>query len=298
MSMKPWIAAARLRTLPLAVSTMIMGHSLAAAKGQFNWWIAILSVLTAVSLQVLSNLSNDYGDSIHGADNESRIGPSRAVQSGAITAQKMKSAMKVMATITFVFGLPLLYIAFDSWSLRFIFLILGLIAIWAAINYTAGSKPYGYRGKGDISVFIFFGLLTVVGSYYLQTQSFDVMVLLPALSCGALSVGVLNVNNIRDIDSDSAAGKRSIPVQIGRRAAIIYHAFLLAVGIISLVLYGILADFDLIFNWLFLIMLPMFIINFRAVNSLEGALLDPYLKQLALSTAILILLFCGGLLFS
>lgn len=298
MSLKPWIEAARLRTLPLAISTMIMGHTLAAAKGTFDWWVTVLSILTAVGLQILSNLSNDYGDSVHGADSDTRIGPARAVQSGIISAKNMKKAMVLTLIVTLVFGLILLYIAFDSWQLRILFFTLGLLAIWAAVNYTAGNNPYGYSGKGDISVFIFFGLFTVIGSYFLQTKSFDPSILLPAISCGALSVGVLNINNIRDIQSDNAAGKRSIPVKIGRKAAVLYHGVLLTIGIGSLMIYGLVADFDHIANWLFLLLLPLFIINFRAVYRLEGAPLDPYLKQLALSTAVLILLFCGGLLFT
>ena len=243
MSLKTWIQAARLRTLPLAVSTMVLGHSIAYASGSFRWSIAILSILTAICLQVLSNFANDYGDSIHGADHQDRQGPQRAVQSGAISLSQMKAAVNLFAILSLVIGLALVYVAFDDWLLRGGFAMLGVLAIWAAINYTAGSNPYGYSGKGDIAVFIFFGLVTVIGSYFLQTWAWTWDVLLPATACGALSAGVLNVNNIRDIDSDKMAGKRSIPVKIGRKAAVRYHAFLLGVALGALIGYGVLQSF-------------------------------------------------------
>ncbi len=296
MSVKSWIEAARLRTLPLSLSTMIMGHSIAHADGSFRWIIAVLSLLTAISLQILSNLANDYGDSIHGADHQDRQGPTRAVQSGSISLSQMKSAVRLLALISLILGLSLIYVAIDDWMTQSVFVILGLLAIWAAINYTAGSNPYGYSGKGDISVFIFFGLVTVLGSYYLQTGIFYWKLLLPAVACGALSVGVLNVNNIRDIESDIIAGKRSIPVQIGRRSAVIYHAILLCLSLIALITYGIYESFGVSFKWLFLLLSPLLVINFLAVKSkTDPKQLDPYLKQLALTTAGVILLFSLGL---
>ena len=177
-----WLGAARLRTLPLAVSTMAMGHTLAYMDGAHDGRITILSILTAVFLQVLSNFSNDYGDSIHGADSSERQGPSRMVQSGVISLSQMKRAMNIMAILSLCTGILLIWVALDGWMMRILFLILGCLAIWAAINYTAGDRPYGYSGKGDISVFIFFGLITVVGSYFLQTGGWNMMILLPALS--------------------------------------------------------------------------------------------------------------------
>ncbi len=297
MTLKPWIQAARLRTLPLAISTMIMGHTLAASDGVFNWGIGILSILTAISLQILSNLSNDYGDSIHGADHIERKGPERAVQKGIISLQEMKHAMYVLVIVSLVLGLTLIWISFDDWVMRIVFLFIGLLAIWAAINYTAGAKPYGYSGKGDISVFIFFGLVTVLGSYFLQMHSLRWEIIFPAFTCGALSVGVLNINNIRDITSDEKGGKRSIPVQIGRPAAVKYHASLLVLAILALVAFGWLESFGMSLKWTFLITIPLFVINLKAVYKIkDAALLDPYLKQLALSTSALILLFCAGLI--
>lgn len=295
-SFKSWIQAARLRTLPLAMSTMVLGHSLAYASDGFSWSIAILSVLTAISLQVLSNFANDYGDSIHGADHQDRQGPQRTVQSGAISLSQMKHAVNTLAIVSLLCGLSLVFVAFDEWFFRGGFILLGVLAIWAAINYTAGSSPYGYSGKGDIAVFVFFGIVTVIGSYFLQTKTVTWDLLLPALASGALSVGVLNVNNIRDIDSDKIAGKRSIPVKIGRKAAVNYHGVLLLSALLSFIGYGLLQSFGLSLKWFFLLLSPLLLINFLAVkNKREPALLDPYLKQLALTTAGIIILFSMGI---
>jgi len=292
-SFKNWLSAARLRTLPLAVSTMAMGHTLAYADGSHALSITILSILTAVFLQVLSNFSNDYGDSVHGADSHEREGPQRMVQKGAITLSQMKKAMYVMAALSLITGTLTIWIAIEGWMLKAIFLALGLLAIWAAINYTAGEKPYGYSGKGDISVFIFFGLVTVLGSYFLQTGTSNWLILLPAIACGTLSTGVLNVNNIRDINSDQKAGKRSIPVKIGRRAAIRYHGLLLLSAVIALVCFGILRPYGWSMRWLFLPVSFLLLINFKAVRTYQQPeKLDPYLKQLALSSTALIAAFC------
>ncbi len=290
---KNWLAAARLRTLPLAVSTMAMGHTLAYIDGAHDIRITILSILTAVFLQVLSNFSNDYGDSIHGADSSDREGPSRMVQSGVITLPQMKRAMYIMAFVSLCAGTLLIWLAIDGWMMQGLFFILGLLAIWAAINYTAGDNPYGYSGKGDISVFIFFGLITVLGSYFLQTGGFNWMILLPAVACGALSTGVLNVNNIRDIESDYKAGKMSIPVKIGRVAAVRYHGFLLLTAFIALIIYGFLVPYGWSMRWLFIPVSLLLLVNFMAVKKYQSAdLLDPYLKHLALSSTALIASFC------
>ena len=288
-----WLAAARLRTLPLAVSTIGMGHTLAYIDGYHDLRITILSILTAVFLQVLSNFSNDYGDSIHGADSAERQGPMRMVQSGVISLSQMKQAMYIMALMSLCTGSLLIWVAIDGWMMKVLFFVLGLLAIWAAVNYTAGDKPYGYTGKGDISVFIFFGLITVIGSYYLQTGSINWMILLPAIACGTLSTGVLNVNNIRDIESDYKAGKMSIPVKIGRSAAVQYHGFLLVAAVMALVTYGILVPYGWSLRWLFIPVSSLLLVNFIAVRKHHSAdLLDPYLKQLALSSTALIASFC------
>lgn len=295
-TIKHWLVAFRLRTLPLALSSIFMGSFLAKWEGVFNWSILGLAVSTTIFLQILSNLANDYGDSIHGADSADRKGPSRAVQTGVITQKQMKWAIFLFAGLSFISGLLLLGVAFASrWVLISVFLVLGILAIYAAITYTAGKKPYGYKGLGDISVLIFFGIVGVFGSYFLQTKQLNWLVLLPALSCGFLATGVLNVNNIRDIDSDKKAGKISVPVRLGRARAVIYHFCLLGLAMFFSLVFTGLNDTDWI-SFLFVLSFPLIIINGLAVkNKKEASELDPYLKQLALTTLLFVLLFGIGL---
>lgn len=293
---KSWIEAARLRTLPLALSSILMGCFLAAAHQEFSWKIAVLAVLTTIFLQVLSNFANDYGDAVNGKDTDARQGPQRAVQSGAITANAMRTAMIIFAGLSLVSGVGLLYEALKeaTWHTFAAFLGLGILAIIAAITYTAGKRPYGYVGLGDISVLIFFGWVGVLGVYYLHTKSLDWSILLPATSCGLFAVGVLNINNIRDIESDTLTGKRSIPVRIGREKAVIYHWVILSFAMIFSVLYLILRS-DSLGQWLLVLSFPLFIKNGLAVSRLTNPReLDPYLKQMALSTLLFVILFGVG----
>jgi 1,4-dihydroxy-2-naphthoate polyprenyltransferase len=293
-----WIKAFRLRTLPLAVSCIAMGGFLASAAGAFRWDVFGLCVLTTTFLQILSNLANDYGDSIHGADSADRKGPSRAVQSGAVTKQQMRVAVIIFVLLSLISGITLLLVAFGfQWKAIFFFFGLGVLSILAAIAYTVGKKPYGYAGLGDLSVLLFFGLVGVLGSYYLFTKRFTPLEILPALSCGLFSIAVLNINNIRDIDSDRKAGKFSIPVRIGREKAIVYHLFLLASGLLSAILY-IALTYTSPWQLLFLLSAPLFLKNARAVAGKPSYELDPYLKQMALSTLLFVLLFGLGLLLS
>ncbi len=290
-----WIEATRPRTLPLALASISMGAFLAAAVGAFRWEVCVLSILTTIFLQVLSNLANDYGDSIHGADSLEREGPARAVQSGHITPAAMKKAMLLFTVLSFISGVALILTAlhFDMQTLLF-FLGLGIIAIIAAITYTSGSNPYGYAGLGDISVLLFFGLVGVLGSFYLYTHYLQWMYVLPALSCGLFATGVLNLNNIRDINTDKLAGKKSVPVRIGRRRAVAYHWILLLGGMAASVLF-VWINFHGYFQWLFLISLPLFVKNGQAVQSKSTAAeLDPYLKQLALTTLLYVCTFGIG----
>ncbi|WKN41625.1 1,4-dihydroxy-2-naphthoate polyprenyltransferase [Tunicatimonas pelagia] len=294
-TLKDWVEAARPRTLPLALASIGMGAFLAASVEQFRWEVLVLTVLTTIFLQVLSNFANDYGDSIHGADSNDREGPQRAVQSGAISPAAMRRAMSLFALLSFVSGVTLLLISIQ-WNIQVlvVFLGLGLLAIAAAITYTSGKKPYGYAGLGDISVLIFFGLVGVLGSFYLHTAFFDPLTILPALSCGLLSVAVLNVNNIRDIKTDALAGKKSIPVRLGRSRAVIYHWLLLSVGITCSVVF-VLLSYNTAYQWIFLLSVPLLIKNGIAVQTKKQAVeLDPYLKQLALSTLIYVLTFGIG----
>ena len=296
--MNPWISAARPRTLPLALSSILMGNFLAAAAHSFSWSICLLTVLTTILLQILSNLANDYGDAVNGKDTDARIGPARAVQSGAISAASMRRAVGFFSILSLASGLGLLYVALQNANLQTFlsFLGLGILAIIAAITYTAGKKPYGYAGLGDLSVLIFFGWVGVLGAYYLQTQQIDWALLLPASSCGLFAVGVLNLNNLRDIDSDAFTGKRSIPVRLGRKKAVVYHWLLLILGMTCSIFYLFLFQ-NSPFQWLFLLSFPLFVRNGMVVSANKNPRdLDPYLKQMALSTLLFVLLFGIGFL--
>lgn len=286
--MKNWLSAARPRTLPLSLSSILMGSFLAASIGQFNWLIFAFCCLTTIALQVLSNFANDYGDTQNGADLAGRVGPQRAVQSGAITPKQMLNGIIVLAIVCLIFGISLLYFAFkDASTDEFLgFLGLGLLCMLAAYTYTAGKKPYGYAGLGDISVLIFFGLVGVLGSNYLYTKTFDWLNLLPALSCGFFATGVLNINNIRDIESDTRAGKKTIPARLGRQTAIRYHWFLLIAGMASILLFSVLKEQYII---LYVLCFPLFFINGIKVSKLPNP--DPMLKQMSLSTLAFVLLF-------
>lgn len=275
-----------------------MGAFLASAADAFRWDIFLLCILTTISLQILSNLANDYGDSIHGADSVDRKGPSRAVQSGAVTSAQMRGAIIVFVLLSLISGISLLLISFGfAWRAILFFFALGILSIVAAIAYTVGKKPYGYAGLGDLSVLIFFGFVGVMGSYYLFTKRISYFEMLPALSCGLFSIAVLNINNIRDIESDRKAGKFSIPVRIGRPRAVIYHWILLVIGMTSALTYTII-HYQSARQLLFLITLPLFILNGKAIAIKPSHELDPYLKQMALSTLLFVILFGLGIVLS
>lgn len=288
-----WIHALRLRTLPLALSSIFMGSFIAFQKSGFRWSILLLAAVTTTLLQILSNLANDYGDSKNGADHDGRQGPVRAVQSGLIQASEMKIAVIIFSALSLISGLILLIIALEDIYKFLLFLGIGILAIIAAIAYTSGKKPYGYAGLGDISVFLFFGCVGVMGTYYLHTLTFDPSLWLPAASIGLLSTAVLNINNIRDIESDKVAGKLSIPVRIGKKAAQTYHWTLIVSALILLFVfiiieqaYGALA---------FLLMAPSILKTGWAVGKFETPeKLDPYLKIMAFSTLFCVLFFGIG----
>ena len=299
-AIKTWVQAFRLRTLPLAFSCILMGGFLAIGQQVFNGTILGLSLLTTLFLQVLSNLANDYGDSVSGVDSAERQGPSRTVQSGQISLAAMKRALIICGILSFLSGLLLLVVAFrDAWYLAGIFLLIGLGAIWAAIRYTVGKTPYGYQGLGDLFVLIFFGLVGVCGSYFLYSQTFQWITILPAISCGLFAVGVLNVNNIRDIESDTNAGKKSIPVRIGRQKARVYHLLIIGIAWAAMITYSSVTWSGSWLQGLYVLSLPLFIINVKAVFQQEEAQkLDPFLKQLAISTLLFVLLFGIGQMLS
>lgn len=291
-----WLHAIRLRTLPLALSSILAGSFLAANNQVFRLDVFIFAALTTIFLQILSNLANDYGDSVHGADSSEREGPVRAVQSGILSLSDMKKAIFLFTAFSLISGLILLYIALQDWKLFLLFLGLGIGAIVAAITYTSGSKPYGYAGFGDISVFLFFGLLGVSGTFFLHGLSFDVNILLPAVSLGLFSTAVLNINNIRDINSDTKAGKKSIPVRIGRKNAINYNWILIIGGNLILVLFAFSDQ-----SWgslLAFIVLPLMLNVGKSVSKKTSSKeLDPYLKKMAISTLLWVMAFGVGLIF-
>lgn len=241
-SLRIWVDAARPKTLPLALVSILTGSVLAFSVGSWSWPVTVLALLTATLLQILSNLANDYGDALKGTDNEQRLGPMRAIQSGAVSLADMKQAMIINVLLTIVSGLALVFYALDSAQSIAAFLALGVLAILAAIAYTVGNKPYGYVGLGDVSVFIFFGLLGVSGSYFLHTGQIEWRLLLPSLGCGLLAVSVLNINNMRDIENDALCGKRTVVVRLGQQRAKIYHLLLLVGALCAFASYLLLQD--------------------------------------------------------
>ena len=291
-----WLHAIRLRTLPLALASIFAGSFLAASTNVFRWEILVLAALTTIFLQILSNLSNDYGDTVNGADHAERQGPIRAVQSGLISLLEMKRAMYVFGFLSLVSGLMLLFVALQSMTLFLIFLGLGLAAIWAAITYTSGNNPYGYAGLGDISVFLFFGILGVFGTFFLHSLTLNLSGIWIAIALGLFSTAVLNINNIRDIESDLSAGKKSIPVRIGKKAAVQYNWFLIIGGNCALIIFVLISN-----SWsslLALLAMPIMIaVALGVQNGKESKTIDPYLKKMALSTLLWTILFGIGLVF-
>ncbi|MCH8515703.1 MAG: 1,4-dihydroxy-2-naphthoate polyprenyltransferase [Cyclobacteriaceae bacterium] len=293
---KAWIEAARPRTLPLALASILLGSFVAMEQNNFKIEVFILAALTTALLQILSNLANDYGDSKSGVDGEQREGPKRTVQSGTISAQQMKKAIYLFAILSFMSGLCLLIISLIQYPILLMaFLGLGLIAIFSAIAYTNGRRPYGYIGLGDLFVWIFFGPVAVYGVFFLYEPTWSPEVLLPASVMGLLSVGVLNVNNIRDIESDKVSGKKSIPVRIGREKALVYHAFLILMPFVLMAIY-LYPLSESAWRYLPMLSFPLFAYHLGQVWNKKSAIaLDPYLKQLALSTLTFVLLFGLGI---
>lgn len=279
-----WLLAARPRTLALALASIILGNLLAVALGPISIRVTALTLLTAILLQVLSNLANDYGDSIHGADRSGRAGPSRAVQSGRISAAEMRRAVIACALLAFLCGGMLLWLALGADAFRALLLLglLGVLAVWAAISYTAGGVPYGYAGLGDLAVFVFFGWVGVLGSFYLQTMQFRPELFLPATSSGLFAVAVLNINNIRDMESDRLAGKRSVPVRLGLSKARLYHWALLTGGLAAATLY-VLTNYTSPWQFLYGLSVPLFVHNGLAVSRRPPHSLDPMLRQMSIS---------------
>lgn len=287
---RAWLVSLRLRTLPLALSCVGMGCFLAAGFRVFHLQTCLLTLLTAVLLQILSNLANDYGDYKTGADNEERIGPQRALQSGAISISAMRNAIIFTSILTLISGCNLLYTATNGLQIFFLFLTIGLLCIAAAIKYTMGKNPYGYSGFGDIAVFIFFGIVAVGGTFYLHAHYFQFDILLPASALGFLSAGVLNLNNMRDIENDKKAGKRTLVVRIGLANAKIYHFSLIIAALSCLIIFS-LMHMESVLQLIYLGVTPLFMIHLISVMDKKSEQLDSSLKQLAIFTLILVLSF-------
>jgi 1,4-dihydroxy-2-naphthoate octaprenyltransferase len=296
---KAWIKAFRLRTLPLAFSAVIIGGALVQINYKVNYQVLFLILLTTLLLQVLSNLANDYGDAVKGTDNNNRVGPTRAIQSGYISHNQMKMAIIITSTLALISGVFLLFIAFDGLiNYYFIgFLILGLLAIFAAIKYTIGKKAYGYSAKGDLFVFIFFGLVAVLGTYFLMTKAFDWLMVLPAITIGGFSTAVLNLNNMRDIENDKAVNKITLPVKMGLENAKKYHYSLFFWSYLSYFFFCFL-KFDLREDYI--IFLPLIIValiqlpHLKKISKIiDYKQFDPELKKIALSALLFSVLVYG-----
>lgn len=292
-----WLQAFRLRTLPLALSSAILGSFLAYADGKFVLSVFILALVTTLFLQVLSNLANDYGDSMHGADNSNRLGPERTVQSGKISKKEMKILIAVFIFLSFTSGSLLIYFGLRNANLGLVVLyfLLGIASIAAAIKYTIGKNPYGYRGLGDLFVFLFFGLVGVGGTYFLHTQQFHPRLLLPAASVGLLSAGVLNLNNMRDIENDAASGKKTLVVWMGPQFAKVYHSLLIVISLLLSIIF-ILQTWKSVYQFMFL--LSVFPLGFHLAQVLINHVpqkLNIQLKVLALTTFFFALTFSLGI---
>ena len=293
--MKHWIEAARLRTLPLSVSGIIVGSMYALANPTedvltptevFNWKLFAFAILTTLGLQILSNFANDYGDGIKGTDNEDRVGPKRTIQSGVITPKAMKRAIILTSGLTLLSAIYLIYLAFGAHNLGYslFYLALGILAIASAIRYTVGNSAYGYRGFGDLFVFVFFGLVSTLGVNFLYSKQLDGILILPAMAIGFLSVAVLNLNNMRDEASDRKSGKNTLVVKMGIENAKKYHYFLIVGAMILVLIFAILSDFHFD-QYLFLIAyIPLVKHLITVRNNQNSKLLDPELKRVALST--------------
>lgn len=296
--LKFWISASRLRTLPLSISGAVVGSSYAYFLDVFDVSIFTLIILTTLSFQILSNLANDYGDGIKGTDNESRIGPKRAIQSGEISAKQMRLAVVLNAIISGVLALSLILLVFGLNQLlnALIFMVLGGLSIYAAISYTVGKSAYGYKALGDLMVYIFFGLLSVFGTFFLFAQHIDFRLLLPASSVGLLSAAVLNLNNMRDLDSDQKSNKNTLAGYLGPKNAKVYHFFLVLSAIILMIIFQHIMSFSklMFVTWIAFVPLLFHLKSIYYITNPKAY--DPHLKLVALSTFVLSLLFATALI--
>jgi 1,4-dihydroxy-2-naphthoate octaprenyltransferase len=307
--MSDWIKAARLRTLPLSLSGIIMGSFIAKWRlwgegGTWDWKIFVLALLVTLLYQVLSNYANDYGDGIKGTDaKRASEAEARAVASGKITAKQMRNAVILFSALSLIATIALLYLAFipDYMTEFYIFIGLGVASILAAIGYTVGKKPYGYMGLGDLFVFVFFGLVSVCGSYFLFTKTFSWDMLLPGTAVGMMSMAVLNLNNMRDIESDRLSGKNSFALRIGFKNAMIYEMVLLQFPLILILIFLALNGFLQSQNYyVFIVMIliiPFAKLRRKIMEVKEPRQLDPFLKQVGILTFMMAVMTAFGLNF-
>lgn len=297
-SVNIWLKAFRLRTLPLALSATFLGSFLAFAEQKFRPGVFVFGTLTTLFLQILSNLANDYGDAAKGADNDERLGPLRVTQSGLISRKSMRLMIGIFILFSLVSGSLLIYSGLRNSHLLpyLVFFILGISAIVAAIKYTIGRRPYGYVGFGDIMVFIYFGILGVAGTFFLHTQTFHLSILLPASSVGLLSVGVLNINNLRDHKNDALNGKHTLVVRMGVTWAKGYHVVLLLSAFVLGLIYTII-QYESALQLMFLLSFPLLASDIdKVINNTVPVELNRELKKLAMATLLFSISFGLGLI--
>ena len=286
----------RLRTLPLSMAGVILGILLAVADYKVDVWAAVLIVLTTVCLQILSNLSNELGDVLRGTDTAEREGPGYGLNTGEMTVGQMKVLIGVFIGLCIVFGTLMTWRAFGTLLelTPILVLMLGAAAIAGAMKYTLGRNPYGYRAKGDIYVFLFFGLVAVLGAYFVCTQGVGLTwkLLLPAAGIGCFSVGVLNVNNIRDMKTD-APNRVTVAIKLGEHRARIYQTVLICLGWCCMIVFTLLSWPDWR-HWIWVITLPLYVLHLRGVWTRTGRALDPMLPLLVMTTFALSLLMGLG----
>lgn len=295
MKLKAWVSAARLRTLPLSVSGILVGTSLATIEGFENGLIFLFAILTTLGLQITSNFANDYGDGVKGTDNSNRIGPKRALQSGALSKNELKKGIVVSVVITALLIAVLLYLAFEN-EIGYIVLfgVLGAISLWAAIRYTVGEKAYGYRGLGDVFVFCFFGLVSVLGSMFLFTKYITLYAFIPGVTIGLLSTAVLNLNNLRDYHSDKEVKKNTLVVFLGLKNGKRYHYVLIAVSFLCMVFFLMNQPFQWQHVICMIAFVPLLLHVIKVYHIKDPMHFDPELKKVALSTFLLAVLFYLG----
>ena len=299
--MKKWIKAARLRTLPLSISGILVGS--AAAYKEYHTAdnyaiIVVLCFLTTLFFQVLSNYANDYGDAVKGTDNENRVGPMRAVQSGEITQKQMKNAIIITSILSLISSIGVIYASFgrENFVQAAAYLVLAIACVGAAIKYTVGNSAYGYKGLGDLFVFIFFGLVSTLGTYYLFGHTLDLHVISPAIGIGLLSTTVLNMNNMRDIDNDTLMGKNTLVVKMGYEKAKSYHSTLISLAISMFIAFG-MNTFSEWYQFAYVVgFFPLWKNIGIVAKTKNPRLLDPELKRLALSTFFISLLLSIALI--